>query len=272
MKIQNNKLVAEANDPLITYDNSPNQSGTLNPEYLIIHYTAGSSMNSSKEWFKQTVAKASAHLIIGIDGSIVQMVPFNKIAYHAGVSSWKGLKSMNNYSIGIELDNPGKLKKVGSKFIAWFSQDYPDDKVMEATHKHQTNPAYWHIFSQVQLESCIRASQIIFNHYKLLDILGHEDISPNRKEDPGPAFPMESFKSKVIGRNQNTAEIYTVIQDGTNFRRGPGTDQDIIGTLNKGVKVEFIKNHLNWNYVSLNDKVSGINEPEGWIHSSLLEN
>jgi N-acetylmuramoyl-L-alanine amidase len=272
MKIQNNKLVAEANDPAITYDNSPNQSGTLNPKYLIIHYTAGRSLNSSRDWFKNPNAQASAHLIIGIDGSIVQMVPFNKKAWHAGISTWKGLSGMNSHSIGIELDNPGKLKKVGNKFIAWFGQDYPDDKVIEATHKHQTHPAFWHIFSQAQIESCIKASQAIFSHYKLLEILGHEDISPNRKEDPGPAFPMESFKSKVTGRNINAAEIYTITTDGTNFRTGPGINERIIGTLNKGVKAEFIKSHLNWYYVTLKDSVAGIVEPEGWVHKSLLGN
>ncbi|MDQ3021617.1 MAG: N-acetylmuramoyl-L-alanine amidase [Bacteroidota bacterium] len=272
MKIQNNKLVADPNDPSVSYDNSPNQSGVLNPQYLIIHYTAGRSLNSSRDWFKNPAAKASAHLIIGIDGSIIQMVPFNKIAWHAGISSWKGLNGMNKHSIGIELDNPGKLKKVGSKYIAWFSQDFPEDKVIEAAHKHQSSPAFWHIFSQAQLESCIKASQTIFNHYKLKDILGHEDIAPLRKEDPGPAFPMESFKTKVIGRNINAAEIYTVTKDGTYFRTGPGTDQGIIGTLDKGVKVEFIKSHINWYFVTLKDNVSLISEPEGWIHNSLLEN
>jgi len=271
MKIQNNKLVAEKDDPKITYDHSPNQFGALVPQCLIIHYTAGRSIDSSRDWFKNPAAKASAHLIIGTNGSIIQMVPFNKKAWHAGKSMWKGLNGMNSYSIGIELDNPGKLTKVGTKFRSWFGKEYTEEKVIEAKHKHQPQNAFWHTFTEQQLDSCLKASQTIFIHYQIKDILGHEDISPHRKEDPGPAFPMSSFRSKIIGRKEDEEEIYSVTQDGTNLRTGPGLEYEIIGALNKGVKVEIFKSHLNWYNVSLIDSVSSIIEPEGWIHKSLVK-
>ena len=270
MIIQQHKLVHESGDPSIQFKNSPNQSGVIQPKYLIIHYTAGRSAKSSIDWFMNPEASASAHLVIAMDGTITQMVPFNKKAFHAGVSHWAGLEGLNSHSIGIELDNPGKLKQTGNKWTAWFGQEYPATKVMIATHKNQTTPAGWHVYTPEQIESCIKVSQVIFNHYGLKDILGHDDISPGRKEDPGPAFPMGSFKSRVMGRMEDHAPLFKVNKDGTRLRTGPGLDAAIIGKLTRNVKVEFIKSNMDWFHVKLITKVAGIIEPEGWVHSSLL--
>lgn len=271
MKIVNHKLVSEGGDPAVAFINSPNQGGVITPKYLVIHYTAGRSAASSIDWFKNPQAKASAHLVIGLDGKITQMVPFNKVAFHAGKSQWAGLVGMNSYSIGIELDNPGKLRKVGNKWVAWFGGEYPENKVLVATHKHQGTPAGWHVYTQQQIDACILVSHAIVQHYSLLDILGHEDISPLRKEDPGPAFPMESFKSVLKGREDDSRELYKVNTAGVNLRSGPGTEFAVLGKLKAGIKVEFIKSNLSWYNVLLTEKVQGIVEPEGWIHSSLLK-
>ncbi len=270
MKILNHKLVSEAGDLPVPFRNSPNQGGVIIPKYLIIHYTAGRSASSSIEWFMNPIAKASAHLVIGLDGSITQMVPFNKTAFHAGVSKWAGLSGMNNHAIGIELDNPGSMSRVGTIWRAWFGKEYQDGVVQEAIHKHQVTPKGWHIFTEPQLDSCIKVSLLLVSHYQLSDVLGHEDISPFRKEDPGPAFPMESFKSKVLGRQDDVADIFVVNTEETNFRSGAGTQFSVLGKLKKGMKVEFIKSNLGWYQVFLVSKVTGINEPEGWIHGSLL--
>ncbi len=270
MKIQSNKLVTETGDKPVSFVNSPNQGGVITPKFLIIHYTAGRSAKSSIEWFMNPQAQASAHLVIGPDGSITQLVPFNKKAFHAGKSKWAGLDGLNSHSIGIELDNPGKLKKTGSKWLAWFGAEYPENKVLIATHKHQQEPAGWHIYTEAQIEACIKVSQVIVKHYNLLEILGHDDISPLRKEDPGPAFPMESFKSKVLGRENDTEELFKVNTAGTNFRTGPGTGFASMGKLSKGVKVEFVESNMGWFHVVLAQRVTGITEPEGWVHSSLL--
>jgi N-acetylmuramoyl-L-alanine amidase len=270
MKIKNHLLEAEKPAEKITHKKTPNQGGVITPKYLIIHYTAGRSAASSINWFMNPTAKASAHLVIGMDGSITQMAPFNKKTYHAGVSKWAGINGLNEHSIGIELDNPGKLKQVGTKWEAWFGGAYPASKVIVANHKNSNTPAGWHIYTQAQLDACIEVSHLIFSHYKLLDVLGHEDISPQRKEDPGPAFPMESFRSKVMGRMDDLAPIYKVTVNGARLRGGPGTNFEILGTLKKDVKVEFIRNSMDWFLVELLEPATGIIEPEGWIHQSLV--
>jgi N-acetylmuramoyl-L-alanine amidase len=270
MKIVNNKLTAEAGDAPVTLLNSPNQGGLITPSYLVIHYTAGRSAQSSVDWFMDSTAKASAHLVIGLNGSVTQLVPFNKRSFHAGVSRWSNLLGMNNHSIGIELDNPGKLHREGNKWVSWFGATYANNLVLEATHKHQDSSAGWHVYTAAQLEACSRISQLLVSQYGLVDILGHEDISPLRKEDPGPAFPMESFKSRVLGRQDDTADIFKVNTEGANFRSGAGTQFSVLGKLKAGTKVEFIKSNMGWHNVFLVKKTPGIVEPEGWIHNSLL--
>ena len=270
MKITNNKLVAELPEPNIPFVNSPNQGGVITPKYLIIHFTAGRSANSSIDWFKNPDAKASAHLVIGRDGSIKQMVDFNKKAWHAGDSRWANIVGLNNYSIGIELDNPGHLKNVNGRWMSWFGAEYPATDVMIAQHKHQDAPTGWHIYTAAQLDACIKVSQLLVSKYGLLDILGHEDIAPNRKEDPGPAFPMESFKSRVLGRADDVADIFKTNTPNANFRKGPSTQFDTMGTLALGTKVEFIASNNGWFNVFIIKKPASVTDSIGWINGSLL--
>ncbi len=271
MLIQNHKLVAEAGEPAIPVLDSPNKGGVITPQYLVIHYTAGRSAESSAAWFMNPQAKASAHVVIGMDGKITQLVPFNKKAFHAGVSKWNGVIGFNSHSIGIELDNPGLMTKTGGKWFAWFGKEYPANVITEAVHKHEDVSRGWHIFSEKQIEACIKLSKLLVAKYGLLDIVGHEDIAPFRKTDPGPAFPMESFKSKVLGRQDDAADIFKVNTDDTNLRADAGNTFPILAKLKKGMKVEFMKSKLNWYNVFVVSKIPGLNEPEGWVHSSLLD-
>ncbi len=117
MKVLNHRLHKDEGTP---YDfvRSPNQSDPIEPEYLIMHYTAGRNAQSSINWLVNPQARASAHVVIGADGEITQLVAFNRKAWHAGSSQWAGRIGVNNFSIGIELDNPGALTRRSS---GWFT-------------------------------------------------------------------------------------------------------------------------------------------------------
>lgn len=206
MKIENHRLVQDSG-AAYPYVKSPNIGGTLDPQYLVMHYTAGQNTQGAIQWLTNDESRASAHLVIGRDGIITQLVPFDRIAWHAGPSQWQGRVGLNRYAIGIELDNAGKMKRQGGKWRAWFGKAYPDREVFEAAHKHGGETFGWHIFSERQIESALQVGHLLMSHYNLLDVVGHDDISPGRKVDPGPAFPMESLRAKLVGRRDEQFEV-----------------------------------------------------------------
>ena len=187
---------------------SPNFGGEVQHEFLVIHYTAGRDAQSAINWLIDPERKVSAHLVIGRDGNITQLVPFDKIAWHAGRSEWKGFINLNQYSLGIELDNAGFLtrhsnplapfNKGDNRWLSWLKDEYDDSEVIEAVHKHETEPRGWHIFTPEQIEAALEVSKLLVNHYNLRDVVGHDDIAPGRKLDPGPAFPMEEFRARLF--------------------------------------------------------------------------
>jgi N-acetylmuramoyl-L-alanine amidase len=185
----------------IRFVESPFQGAGIKPLYLVIHYTAATTLDGTVSWFTNPLAKASAHLVIGRDGAIVQMVPFNRHAWHAGASRWGDIEGLNRFSIGIELVNAGRLVKNGSNnWVDWFGHVIPPTEVTIAQHKNETEPTGWHEYTEAQIASALAVAHALNSTYKFLDILGHDDIAPGRKKDPGPLFPMLSFKSNVLGR------------------------------------------------------------------------
>lgn len=202
MEVKDNFLFN--NGSQVEYVESPNTNGIsrgISPSYIIMHYTADNSIDGAISWFENPKAEASAHLVIGRDGRIVQMVPFNHRAWHAGESRWGNIVGLNSYSIGIELVNAGKLVKKQGRFVNWAGHVIPDDEVIEATHKHEQIPAFWHEYTRPQLEAAVTVSKALISTYSILEILGHDDVSPGRKTDTGPAFPMSAFLSMAFGRS-----------------------------------------------------------------------
>jgi N-acetylmuramoyl-L-alanine amidase len=203
LTIKNHKIITS--DPKFQYKQSANMSGVFKPKYLVVHFTAGRSFERSLNTLtkKRASGNVSAHLLIGRDGRVAQMVPFNRVAWHAGKSTWDGLSGLNHYSIGIELENFGLLKKrADGQWITYFNTIVPNDQVIEAAHKNRPGvQAGWHTYESEQLEALEDISEYLFDRYELKDVMGHDSIAPKRKLDPGPAFPMDKFKSLLLGRD-----------------------------------------------------------------------
>lgn len=272
MQIKNHFIEAQVGEKPIILKPTPNtkQSVSFNPKYLVIHFTAGRSASSSVDWLTNPDAKASAHLVIGRDGQIYQLAPFNVITFHAGISSWMGIQGLNSHSIGIELDNAGKLEKKGTVWLSWFKGQYYTDDVLIAKHKHGDKEEGWHEYTEPQIEACLQVSKLIVKEYNLQDILGHDDIAPDRKVDPGPAFPMENFRSYLFGRNQDTLEIHEIKVDNANLRRSAGTELPAITQLKKGTAVGILNTHKGWLHIVVLDTVDN-DIKEGWVHQSLVK-
>lgn len=253
---------------------TPNKSGLFAvgfPKYLVMHYTAATTAQSAISWFANRQANASAHLLIGRDGSITQFAPFNTITWHAGESQWNGLIGMNKFSIGIELVNGGRLQKSGNNWVCSVDKRVvPDNEVLIAKHKNENTDAAWHNYTDIQLQVSIEVAALLVKTYSLTDIVGHEDIAPFRKSDPGPAFPMSSFRTRAMGRKETTLNTY-VTSTVANIRSGAGTQfAPVTEPLPTGTKVLVLKREGNWSFVEVIQKVHGLNDIEGWIASKLL--
>ncbi len=151
LSIENDRLVGDD----VSFVETPNKGGDLSPCYLVFHYTAGKSATSSINWLTNPESKASAHLVLARDGTIIQLAPLNVETWHAGISHWDGLSGLNRSSIWIEMDNAGPLKKVGDKYQVWFGTLYAEDQVFLAKHKLDDEPRWWHAYTEIQIQRAL---------------------------------------------------------------------------------------------------------------------
>ena len=132
-------------------------------KYIIIHYTAMQNHQEALEYLCKKNNKVSSHFLIAKSGRVFSLVDIKDRAWHAGISYWRGFSDINSKSIGIELDNSGCLLNF---------------------EKYETK----------QIESLIELIKYILKKYKIkhYEILGHSDIAPYRKIDPGKKFPWKN--------------------------------------------------------------------------------
>ena len=143
-------------------------------KFVIFHYTGMRNEIKSINLLTSEKSKVSSHYFIKKNGEILILVPDLYIAWHAGTSSWKKYRSINKYSVGIEISNPG--------------------------HEHG-----YKNFSKKQINSVLKLSKFLVKKYKIKSnfILGHSDIAPERKKDPGEKFPWQYLSKKKIGKWHN---------------------------------------------------------------------
>ena len=168
---------------------------------LVIHFTAGMSGQSSIDyWRKELGGKICAHLVIDRDGTITQCRGFDRTCGHAGISRWRDPQTgilygtANGYSIGIELANAGDSVREFSGVPKAFGKYPLPAGALRARHKNGGPETFWERYPQPQLAACTFAATALVARYKLDDVCGHEDIAPERKNDPGPAFPMQQLR------------------------------------------------------------------------------
>ena len=139
-------------------------------KFIVFHYTGMKSESDALNRLIGIQSEVSCHYLIKNNGEIIKIVPDLYIAWHAGKSSWKNYKSLNQNSIGIEITNPG--------------------------HEHGYKK-----FTQKQITSLLKLSKFLIKKYKISpkNILGHSDIAVLRKKDPGEKFPWEYLSKNKIG-------------------------------------------------------------------------
>ena len=160
--------------------------------FLIMHFTSGATAQSSINFWKSAEAKgASAHFVIDRDGTLYQCRPCNTTCGHAGVSEWthegRTFTNLNACTIGIEFANAGD----SSNLITKWSKLPP----LLAKHKNGGPRCNWERYTPEQITTGKALALALVKRYNLDAILGHDDIAPDRKVDPGPAFPMQDFRT-----------------------------------------------------------------------------
>ena len=149
-------------------------------KFIIIHYTGMKKESAAIKRLQDPKSKVSSHYLIKRNGEIINLVPDLFEAWHAGVSSWKHFKSLNKNSIGIEITNPG--------------------------HQHGYKK-----FSKKQIFSLQKLLKILVKKYRIKKkyILGHSDVAPGRKKDPGEKFPWEMLAKNKLSfwHNLNQKKI-----------------------------------------------------------------
>jgi len=285
-------------DHILTGDNisfrlSPNTPGLFqsgSPDTIVIHFTAGSSLASSVNVLTNADSGVSAHFVVGRNGDIVQMLPTNKIAWHAGESHYEGRSGLNQYSIGIELDNAGQLKARGDgTYESWFGEVYGENEVLAAQHANQQSIGYWHKYTDVQIARTLSICKALCSYYDISTVVGHEEIAPARKVDPGPAFPLQKFKALVLqsesdkwaresSESSSQREAHDQIQrdlaspvkrvanvsaNALNVRKGPDVSFGVVENgLNKGEVLKVLEKRGEWAKVSYT-KV-------GWVNTKYI--
>ena len=138
-------------------------------KFIIIHYTGMKKESEAIKKLCNSDSKVSSHYFIKNSGEVLSLVPDLYEAWHAGKSNWKKFVSLNKYSIGIEINNPG--------------------------HDHG-----YRKFTSKQIFSLIKLLKYLLKKYKIKNqnVLGHSDIAPNRKKDPGEKFPWKKLAQKKL--------------------------------------------------------------------------
>ncbi|HQT63351.1 MAG: N-acetylmuramoyl-L-alanine amidase [Acidocella sp. 20-57-95] len=139
-------------------------------DHLVLHYTGMQTAQAAIDRLRDPAAKVSAHYVVDEDGTVYALVDEQKRAWHAGVSYWRGVRQLNDRSIGIEIVNPGH---------EWGYRAFPKvqmlavrDLCLGILHRHPIPPR---------------------------NVVGHSDIAPDRKQDPGELFDWQWLAGQGVG-------------------------------------------------------------------------
>ena len=196
---------------------SPNHGERLGPrpDMLILHYTGMDGAAAALQRLADPIAEVSAHYVVLEDGTILQMVPEGRRAWHAGRASWYGEQDVNSRSLGIEIVHPGHAGGL---------PPYPEAQIAAVSALARDVVSRW----------AIPADRV----------LAHSDVAPGRKEDPGETFPWARLAAEGVGHHVPEAPL----RDGRFFAEGDsgqpiealqamlalyGYDQPVTGTFDR---------------------------------------
>lgn len=249
--------------PKVQHKPTPNKNanGSCKPEIIVIHDTA-SSLNTMGvvNWLCNPDANVSANFVIGRDGEIWQLGRPTEKCWHTGKSKYEGFNvggTCNSFAVGIEIVNPGWLidgKDGYAYHSASRSLKWPVSEVVKKDDENHTEKGrYWLPYTQEQIDAVKALCEALVQSYpNIHDIVPHWQISPGRKQDTNPLYPLHELRLAVfpdydneedeevtpakepIAASAEDEENYTHFTIGrVNLRSGPSTNDKILGVLPK---------------------------------------
>lgn len=183
LTIENGFIVGKGTKYQLSY-NASNRLANNDLNTIVLHCTFSQNIEATAKFLSDTInGRASAHLLIDRDGSVIQQVPFNFQSYHAS--------GFNTKSIGIEFINSGQLNFTNGLYKTVYGKVVDKNNVGCAT-----TGVCWEKYTPQQIEKAFEICQLLFEKYQIKQIVGHNEIDKN-KMDPGPLFPMDDFKSII---------------------------------------------------------------------------
>lgn len=243
---------AYLDDHAVAYQATPNRGRALSAQGIILHDTAGHLRGDDAiEWLCNREAKASAHVVIKRDGTITQLAPFNVQTWHTGKSSWLGRQNVNGFAVGIEIVNPGMLEKRGSGYVNDLGVKVPGSMDVHWAETKEHGAGYWLSYTTEQVEAVIALCKGLVAAYPSITwIATHYLISPGRKIDVNPLFPLAEVRAAVLG-GLPTPNVTAAVEGGVRsyqeqllalgFDLGPTGADGVLGSKTKAAVKAFQK-------------------------------
>lgn len=262
---------------IAAHEKNFNADETLQPRFVVIHFTTGTNMMSTIHTFLNPDNGVSTHLLVGRTGQVVQFVPFDKVAFHCGPSTWEEKRFLNRFSIGIEVDNAGYLRKSlkgfksNDKFI-------PQEQIRCKKHWKENSERAWQTFTDEQIKVVEKiVSALIKKYPTIVEILGHDMVNLINRLDPGPLYPLGELREATLDGPQQKIKAHRTkelcpIYENLDYEPPKALPHPDFGELPKNSRVRVREVHGRWSMVKVKQSSkSSLREKVGWVLSNSIE-
>lgn len=206
MELVNHSLIL-ANQPVLTAADSGRGEAvaiaTRQPEVMesvdmILIKSGTNQLTHNTGHVNGNNVESHAHILINRDGLVSQFIPFNEKIAHPIDGSWDGTGDLASRSVTIMFENYGRLSKRGEEFVSACGQVIGTSDVFTGIHQNEESLSYWQKFTDSQVQLAEKIIRCLSSTYQVKYILGYEEVCPGLQTDPGPAFPLEIMRRKIM--------------------------------------------------------------------------
>lgn len=168
---------------------------------LVIIRTSQDQLTQHTDHINEHIVEPTSHVLINRDGLIIQSIPFNEQVGKPLQGSWEGMGDLTSRSVVIALQNSGRLSKTADIYSSSCGRSFDATEVFTGIHQNEESLSYWQKFSESQIQVAEKIIRCLASTYQVKYILGNEEVCPGLKTDPGPAFPLEILRRKIMKEN-----------------------------------------------------------------------